>query len=677
MVIAVHWSSAQKESSYWYFGNAAGLHFNESDAEVVLDGALVTNEGCATISNNKGELLFYTDGTTVWDRRHHIMSNGTGLMGHSSSTQSAIIVPQPNSSSIYYIFTVSDAGNPDGLRYTEVDLSLNNGLGAVTMNKNVPLFTPCSEKIAAVHHSNGKDFWVISHAWNSNEFLVFSVTDNGVNTTPMKRAIGSYHGGHANNSLGYLKVSPDGTKLAIAKWYTDSFVELFNFDTRTGAITDPILINGVFDNDGRSGAYGLEFSPNGNLLYVSDFNLAKVSSKLHQFDVSNYDKDAILTSDSLIYSGPNLLSAIQLALDGKIYISNSYTSFLDVIDNPNVRGIGCEHRSQVINLGDRITVFGLPSFIQSYFVGSIEADNICLGNAGQFKLEINQPIDSITWELGDGQMANSSEASLEYLYKTPGVYEVNAKVISGHNTYYLNQTIVVYDNPSIDINTDWFICDQEPVILYLNSSHDGYLWSTGETTSVIEIKHAGTYGVTVFNDTADPSIVCEDTVEIEVFESGLAVINNIEIKDWTFHSNSISVHAQGNGAYEYSIDNLFYQDQNTFNDLLPGDYIVYVRDKKGCGIVEKMVYIMNYPKFFTPNGDGKNDYWQIQGLSTLQADSKIYIYDRYGKLLKQLYPLSMGWDGTFHGAMLPTSDYWFHVELADGRSFKGHFTLKR
>ena len=195
----------QKEAAFWYFGINAGVDFNSGVPKAVLDGQLKTNEGCATISNNNGELLFYTDGITVWDKNHDVMLNGQGLLGNPSSTQSAIIVPKPNSNTIYYIFTVTSVGGADGLRYSEVDLDLNNGSGAVNSNKNILLAKPCAEKISAVQHANGSDFWVVTHSWNSSDFLTFKIIEFGVAVAAVKSTIGSFHGGDANNSIGYMK----------------------------------------------------------------------------------------------------------------------------------------------------------------------------------------------------------------------------------------------------------------------------------------------------------------------------------------------------------------------------------------------------------------------------------------------------------------------------------------
>lgn len=127
LLLVISFCFAQNEANIWYFGNKAGMDFNNGSPVALTDGQMNTNEGCATISNAAGQLLFYTDGTTVWDRNHQPMPNGTGLLGDFSSTQSAIIIPKPNSSTIYYVFTCTDYANTNGIKYSEVDMSLNGG----------------------------------------------------------------------------------------------------------------------------------------------------------------------------------------------------------------------------------------------------------------------------------------------------------------------------------------------------------------------------------------------------------------------------------------------------------------------------------------------------------------------------------------------------------------------
>lgn len=149
---------------------------------------------------------------------------------------------------------------------------------------------------------------------------------------------------------------------------------------------------------------------------------------------------------------------------------------------------------------------------------------------------------------------------------------------------------------------------------------------------------------------------------------------NVEIQDWTYDENSISVIASGN--YEYSLDGIAYQDSPYSGNLSAGEYQLHVRDKDNCSVSIKDVFLLMYPKFFTPNGDGFHDQWTIVSAAS-QPGMKIEIFDRYGKMIVGLSAQNPKWDGTFNGKSLPSSDYWFIVTRQDGKEFKGHFTLKR
>ncbi|VAV85915.1 hypothetical protein MNBD_BACTEROID02-18, partial [hydrothermal vent metagenome] len=206
------------------------------------------------------------------------------------------------------------------------------------------------------------------------------------------------------------------------------------------------------------------------------------------------------------------------------------------------------------------------------------------------------------------------------------------------------------------------------------STNYTFLWSTNETSPEIEVNTPGIFSVTVTYQNG-----CSSVREITVSPSNTATFENIEVIDVS-SNNTITVLVSGEGDYEYALNNISgpYQDSNFFENVPPGIHTIFVRDKNNCGIVNEIVSVIGFPKFFTPNGDGYNDTWQVYGVNVAsQFESVIYIFDRYGKLLKQLSPQSLGWDGTFNGQNLPTSDYWFHVKLQDGRVFKSHFSLKR
>ncbi|WP_188622028.1 T9SS type B sorting domain-containing protein [Flavobacterium suaedae] len=224
------------------------------------------------------------------------------------------------------------------------------------------------------------------------------------------------------------------------------------------------------------------------------------------------------------------------------------------------------------------------------------------------------------------------------------------------------------------IATTGTICNDGQLMLSASPGYVSYLWSTGETTRTIFVNEPGLY--TVIVEKAYGTAVCDGYNEIEIKESETPEILHIDVKDWTENNNSITVDVKGEGEYEYSIDGFNYQDSNTFNNLPIGVYQVYVKDKYGCGEDVKEVVIMYYPKYFTPNGDGVHDKWYIKH-AILEPDFNVEIYDRYGKMVSTFGHTSDGWDGTFEGAQLPSTDYWFVVTRQDGRVLRGHFAMLR
>ncbi|YCO56670.1 T9SS type B sorting domain-containing protein [Psychroserpens sp. MEBiC05023] len=233
--------------------------------------------------------------------------------------------------------------------------------------------------------------------------------------------------------------------------------------------------------------------------------------------------------------------------------------------------------------------------------------------------------------------------------------------------------LVVNELPTISIDDKVAICEGEALELEADAGYDEYLWSTGETTRVITVNEAGNYNVTITNNYGTES--CSTTKTISVVESNIASIVDIETVDWSQSNNTITIFVEGNGDYHYSLDGINYQDSNVFTNLSIDEYTVYVRDKNGCGEVLEDIYLLYYPKYFTPNGDGYHDYWQLYSANR-EPGNKLFIYDRYGKLLKILKSTDYGWDGYYNGNKLPASDYWFTLERQNGKQYTGHFSLR-
>lgn len=363
----------KKRANVWYFGNQAGIDFNSGSAVALVNSAMNAFEGSAAIADTSGNLLLYTDGITVWNKNHIPMPNGTGLWGNGSSTQAAIVVPLPGSDSLYYIFTVDATawGTYQGIAYSIVDISLNTGLGDVTI-KNTPLLTPACEKISAVKHCDGIDYWVMVHEWNNSKFYAYLVDNTGVSGPTISDIGGVYANFDNINSIAQMKFSPDGRRLAAIRLaYPDTdHVEVFDFDNSLGLLSNFIDLT----LPGSAGyLYGISFSPDGTKLYVTD----AVLNSLYQFDLSSGIQATIQASKTLIgTSNSTNLAALQNAPDGKIYAARySQLTYLGVINNPN--SLGATYADNGFFLGGQGSEYGLPTFIESYFDTSASSNTGC------------------------------------------------------------------------------------------------------------------------------------------------------------------------------------------------------------------------------------------------------------------------------------------------------------
>lgn len=215
-------------------------------------------------------------------------------------------------------------------------------------------------------------------------------------------------------------------------------------------------------------------------------------------------------------------------------------------------------------------------------------------------------------------------------------------------------------------------CAGNSVELEADSGYPFYQWETGENSQSIIVNTPGNYIVTIGN-----SLNCTKQKTFTVVPSEIATIENIEISDFS-ESNSALIEVIGSGDYEYSLDGINYQDEPLFINLEPGEYTLFVNDKNGCGTQIDNFYILGYPNFFTPNGDGFNDVWQIKNLDKRGFENaKITIFDRYGNLIKQINNPNDFWDGTLRGNNLLSQDYWFVLALPNGKTIRGHFSLIR
>lgn len=489
-------SVAQQESNHWYFGVQAGIDFSSGSPVSVSGGQTQQWEGVGSISDANGNFLFYTDGVSVWDKNHDVMPNGNGLDGDYSSTQSALVVPQPGNPGIFYVFTVDNEAGPDGFRYSTVDMALNSGLGDV-VDKNVLVYTPTTEKIGAVKHKNDEDIWIVTHEWNSNNFRSYLLSSSGLSSNPVTSSAGSIISGNMGNTIGYLKFNPQRCKMVCAI-FSSLFFELYDFDDETGIVSNALTFPANYDR-----VYGMEFSPDGTKLYTATNG---DPSNIWQYDITSGTVSGILATEYLVgsYSGLYSLGALQLGPDNKIYCGRNGQPYLDVINNPNGSGSACDHISNGFALTSGTSQLGLPTFFESFFYTSdtLVSQINCLNTPSEFEIP-GAGATYVQWNFGDpisGNDDTTSGYSVQHLFSDTGDYEITAYLTFVCYLDTLTQNIHVSDlSPSIDLGNDSSICQGESLVLNAYYSGSSYLWQDGSTDSTLQAIASGLYYVTVTN----------------------------------------------------------------------------------------------------------------------------------------------------------------------------------
>jgi gliding motility-associated-like protein len=652
-------AKAQLESSYWYFGINAGIDFNTGSAAAIDDGQLITGEGCATISDEFGNLLFYTDGSLVYDAAHIIMPNGTGLKGNSSSTSSAIIVPLPGSLNLYYVFTVDTDDlvyrNTEGLHYSIVDMSLNSGTGDIdVLNKNINLLPITSEKLTAISNATGDGFWIISQF--QDLFYSFELTASGLSTSPVISQVAPFvelitapvTNVDVAAMRGYIKVNARGNRLVAAHFSNNTTAEfagitdvltarsaayanggelyLYDFDNATGIVSNPQPL--LTRQDGGS-IYGVEFSGNGQFLYAEVDYMNSSTTQIFELirgEIIQYDITASnIVSSAIVIHQDNITpfrGALQLGLDNKIYHSRYQQNALSVINNPDDAGTNANYTFNSFPLTQNATAwYGLPIFVQSFLLnGEIEAMDHCFDEEQFFRVNTAANLVSVNWDFGDpnsGTANISSDLFASHLFSAPGSYTVTAVVETLVQVFTITTTVEVFEQVSVN---------------------------------------------------SFPNILeeCEESFDVALFDL-------TEIGD-TISTNS----NQTVSYYESEIDAL--EDQNSI--LNPSNYTnlfltqeIHVRvSNENCFLIYSfLIQIKNCPvevfNVVTPNGDGLNDTFIVSGLYNIYAKHKMYIFSRYGQKIWEGNNDSGGWDGTSNtglfnsGERLPTGTYFYVLEL--------------
>lgn len=476
---------AQKQNNQWRFGRG-GIDFNSRPPVNTPVASMLTQEGCASVADkNTGKLLFYTDGVTVWNAQDTPMPNGTGLSGGSaallSSTTAAVIIPAPGGDDLYYIVTIDELIGR-GLQYNIVDMRLDGGRGdVVTGKKNLPLLQTGTEKLEVVPHANGNDYWIITH--DNSDFYAFLLSSSGFSGSPVVSSVA----GSLGNTAGHLKVNRQFNMLACGSLF-EAKMRLFGFNNSTGTITDLLswsLAPAILKSSPL--IYGVEFSPNGRLLYLSNLDAVV------QYDVSKPNAAAVENSAfPLPLVGFGQPASLQLGPDNKIYINSGA---IDVINCPDRPGSGCGYQPAVLNGGG----YGLPKWV--YYPGEtfsstpngITATDSCLGRSVRFTLKDTTGVSSVSWNFGDaasGAGNNATGKIVQHNFSGPGTYDIRAIVAAecGQDTLFLRAFKVincaVKGTTKISVSRDSCLKDSVYFNIVSNLKVDSVIvWDFGDTGS--------------------------------------------------------------------------------------------------------------------------------------------------------------------------------------------------
>jgi gliding motility-associated-like protein len=655
---------AQGENMNWMFGHNTRLNFNQSPPVFYQSNMECWEGGTVSFSDASGNLLFYSNANKVWRADGNVMPHGNNILGNGptatppygypgSSAQGAAAIQSIANPNQYYLFTLDAMEDVPPyalghLRYSVIDMSLDGGMGDVIQSqKNVVLDDSMSEKMTVIK-AEGCGFWLLTHQMYSNIYHAFKIDATGLHTAPVISA------GIVGGELGYgmLHASPDGEKLVMTS--SGPNVELCSFNRATGAVFNA----GSFSSLG--GKIGTCISPDNSKLYIGHYN------KLSQYDLSLFPNVAAVVASEEIVSTNVSFGQMRRGPDGKIYIANINANNIAIIQDPDNSGLACNY-----------DIFGLPRPLYTEFpaLPSPPSANQYGAGLGQEVMAStnmmsthvrsvkdtmvcnNQPVQ-LTVETGFSRYFWSTNDTLNTISVTqPGTYWV--KSIINCDIYVDSFHVIAINLDDWNIGNDTAICPGDAAVI--DATHPDitqYTWQDGSHTAVYVVSEEGHFYVTVnlkgceLTDTIQVSVM---NPYLEIMEKDTLICTDGKI---TLHAiafpQSIYLWNNGSLASEITADHA-------------GNYVVYANN--ACGTFSDSVKIETVscdcktfiPTAFSPNGDGKNDLYEIRMdcLKLILFDCSIY--NRYGQQLFHSDVSTKGWDGYFNGQPADAGTYFFYL----------------
>ena len=707
--------AAQKQNNNWCFGEHVGLDFNSGSPLVFQSQINISETGASVSDRLTGDLLFYTDGFKIWDKNHAIMPNSYGIgtdTPNYSCAQGAVIVPVPASTGQYYVFTLEDVTKKGKLRYSKVDMQLNNGNGdVVTGEKAILLDSNLSEAMAVVK-GTPCSYWLLVNYRDSGLFAAYKINAAGVKPVPKL----SYFAPEDESTGCHIRFSNNGKTMVHLR--RNGGLNLYDFDKITGALSHRRVIDTI-----KGWVYSAELSPDNTLLYAgTDTDPAQI----YQYDLQQPGAAAIKGSRQLVgkvTTSAGILGTLQLAPDGNIYVSQSgyslYSS-LHRISNPNQKWPGCTWTQNAVQLSPGTAMLTLPQAV--LFNDDITNNSSSLINCTNEAVTLSAPESMLGYQWQDGS-TDSVFTALQ-----PGSYWV--KTFNGCN--YQTDTFHLI-SAQVRLPADTTICAGDKIVLALSMPGASYAWSDGSNGNTIEINSAGKYYVSATLG----NCITSDTIEINVRDVALdlggdTVIcpgNSILIGTaaaydtytWNDGYEGPSRDIDKAGSYHLRVvlggckatDSIRIQMIETTVDL-GGDRILckgeeltltvplenqlrYLwQDGSGansitarntekywvtitnlCGSFSDTVDLVFescdcnvfVPSAFTPNGDGLNDEMTAL-LDCTASDYKFLIMNRFGEIVFQAYSAGKRWNGIHYTKPAEMGTYFYLLQFTGPRGQK-------
>jgi len=529
-------ANAQKETDNWFFGYQRGLNFGAGYPVALVDTTFRRSEGGSTLSNPEGVLMLSCDGEVIWDRSRLRMPNGQDLLGGRSASNAALCIPLPGSEHLVYVITSDSQFSTDGLRYSVVDMRLRNGLGDV-IRKNELILAESTEHIGAVHHANGRDIWLVAPRFGTDQMLAWLITDEGISREPVVSRIGRWFRDR-NDKYGTLRFSNCGGRIAMALKHYD-MVDVYGFNVISGSLVYELTVKPEDVNLLKFDPYGLCFSSDSDLLYISTHATDTIRlfqlSFLRSGNLNSIVRVVVL--DSLDTKVPSfnrrLYGNLQMASDGKIYHAISWGSALGVIHHPDSLGSAAGYRREMMTYADgRIdtswSAYGLNAFVQSYLNPlRFSQQYSCFNSEAVFRISTMRSNDSVRWYFDDALSGEDNTARgdvVTHRFSAPGDYWVTALLHQEETIDTVRQLVRIYPLPSVLASGDTAVCGGESVRLHAAAvgGRPPYLYrwepadaldDPGSPSPVARPSRSTTYRVTIHDDN---DCIAEDSVRVLV-----------------------------------------------------------------------------------------------------------------------------------------------------------------